>query len=389
MKKNNVSLAVIATLLFLLVACRGGTNTALTPHSTAELVESNAASALYPQIALDAHGNAIAVWIQLDGAGQNVWANRYDAGTGWGTAELIETDNAGNAFYPQIALDLNGNAIAVWFQSDGTRYNIWANRYVAGTGWGTAELIESDNAGNAFYPQIALDPNGNAISVWFQSDGTRTNIWANRYVAGTGWGTAELIETDNVGEAATPQIAFDQSGNAIAVWYQSDGTRTNIWANRYDASTGWGTAGLIETDNAGDALYPQITFDQSGNAIAVWNQSDGTRYNIWANRYVAGTGWGTAELIETDNAGNALYPQIAFDQSGTAIAVWVQSDGTTQNIWTNRYIAGTGWGTAALIETNPGYAESPQIATNTNSNAIAVWAQFDGGGYNIWAYRIE
>ncbi len=32
--------------------------------------------------------------------------------------------------------------------------------------------------------------------------------------------TAALIETD-------------ASGNALALWYQSDGTRTNIWANRY------------------------------------------------------------------------------------------------------------------------------------------------------------
>ena len=104
------------------------------------------------------------------------------------------------------------------------------------------------------------------------------------------------------------------------MWQQSDGTRYNIWANRFNG-TSWGTAELIETDNAGNAQYPQIAFDSSGNAIAVWRQSDGTRYNIWANRF-NGTSWGTAELIETDNAGNAQYPQIAFDSSGNAIAVW-------------------------------------------------------------------
>jgi hypothetical protein len=48
------------------------------------------------------------------------------------------------------------------------------------------------------------------------------------------WGTAELLETDNAGDAAFPQIAFDSSGNAIAVWDQNDGTRTNIYANRFD-----------------------------------------------------------------------------------------------------------------------------------------------------------
>lgn len=47
----------------------------------------------------------------------------------------------------------------------------------------------------------------------------------------------------------------------------------------------WGTAALAETDNAGSAVNPQIAFDASGNALAVWQQFDGTRYNIWANRY--------------------------------------------------------------------------------------------------------
>jgi hypothetical protein len=388
MKKNNVTLAVIATLLLLLAACHGGTTTTLNTHGTAERIESNAASAFQPQIAFAANGNAIAVWLQMDGMNQNVWANRYVAGTGWGTAELIETDNTRHAFNPQIASDPNGNAIAVWFQEDGTRYNIWANRYVAGTGWGTAELIETDNAGFAFHPQIAFDPGGNAIAVWYQSDGTRTNVWARRHVAGSGWGTAELIETDNAGSVSGPQISFDPNGNAIAVWNQHDGTRENIWANRYVAGTGWGTAELIETDNAGYAFNPEVAIDPNGNAVVVWNQFDGTRNNLWANRYAAGTGWGTAELIETDNAGSALYPQIAIGADGNAIAVWYQSDGTRDNVWTNRYVAGTGWGTAELIETdNADAVDLPQIAMDPLGNAIAVWAQYDGTTGNIWANR--
>ncbi len=356
---------------------------------TASLIEiDNAGSALGPQIAFDQNGNAIAVWYQSDGTRDNIWSNRYVVGAGWGTAEIIETDNAGNAYNPRIAVDPNGNAIAVWQQSDGTRNNIWANRYVVGTGWGTAALIETDNAGSASSPQIAFDRNGNAIAVWYQSNGTRDNIWANRYVVSTGWGTAGLIETDNTGDAYNPQVAFDQDGNAIAVWYQSDGRRFNILANRYVAGTGWGSAELIEIDNAGSAFNPQIVIDRNGNAMAVWYQSEGTRNNIWANRYVAGTGWGTAGLIETNNAGSASSPQIAFDPNGNAIAVWYRSDGTWDNIWANRYVAGTGWGVAGLIETDhTGSAFSPQIAIDWNGNAIAVWYQSDGTRNNIRANR--
>ena len=113
----------------------------------------------------------------------------------------------------------------------GTDYN-WSFTTEDGD-WGAAELIETDNAGNASTPQIAIDSSGNAVAVWTQWDGTRDSIWANRF-NGTSWGTAELIEADNAGNAEYPQIAFDSSGNAIAVWYQSDGNRVNIYANRFD-----------------------------------------------------------------------------------------------------------------------------------------------------------
>jgi predicted enzyme related to lactoylglutathione lyase len=200
----------------------------------------------------------------------------------WRGPTVIETDDAGDAQYPQVAMDPMGNAIAVWYQSDGTRDNIWANRF-DGSGWGSAQLIETDDAGDAQYPQVAVDPRGNAIAVWLQWDGTRFNNWANRF-DGSAWGSAQLIETDDTGRTWEPQVAMDPVGNAIAVWHQWDGTRDNIWANRFDGS-GWGSAHLIETDYAGGAWRPEVAVNPMGSVIAVWVQSDGTRINVWANRF--------------------------------------------------------------------------------------------------------
>lgn len=355
-----------------------------------ELIETgNAGTAQFPQVAADANGNALAVWRQSNGTRYNILANRYVVGTGWGTAELIETENASHAYTPQVVMDANGNGIAVWHQADGTRNNIWANRYVAGSGWGAAEKIETGSL-IAYSAQVSVDASGNAVAVWHQSDGSRNNIWSNRYEVGGSWGTAELIETDNTGSATAAQVSVDANGNALAVWYQGDGSRNNIWSNRYVAGGSWGTAELIETDNLGGADGPQVTFDANGNALAVWYQSDGSRNNIWANRYVAGTGWGTAELIETDNTGDAQNPQVSIDANGNALAIWEQSDGAVTSIWVNRYVAGTGWGTAALLETDDaGYAEKPQVSVDANGNAIAVWNQNDGARANIYSSRFE
>jgi hypothetical protein len=354
----------------------------------AELIHTNYGYVRHPQIAGDAAGNAVVVWMQDDGTRNSILSNRYVAGTGWGTDELIETEDL-DAEYPQVAVDGSGNAVAVWMQSDLIRYNIWSNRYVAGTGWSAAELIETGK-GNAEYPQVAVDGVGNAVAVWQQYDGTRNNIWSNRYVPRTGWSAAELIETNNAGSAERPQVAVDDSGKFVAVWHQSDGIQyTNIWSNRYVAGTGWETAKLVET-HEGDALNPQVAVDGVGNAVVVWQQSDGTRYNIWSNRYVVGTGWSATELVETDNSRNASTPQIAVDVSGNAVAVWHQSDGTRSNIWSNHYVVGAGWATAELIETdNAGNAEYPQVALSADGNAVAVWQQSDGILWNIWSNRYE
>jgi hypothetical protein len=183
----------------------------------------------------------------------------------------------------------------------GVLSSVFSAGAAADVGWGTAQVIETDDSASAESPQVSMDSSGNAFAVWNRGD----HIWSNRYVVGMNWGAAELIETDNLGEAGSPQVLADSSGNAIAVWSQHVGDHfslQNIWSNRYVAGTGWGTAHLIETNDSGSASNVQVSADSSGNAIAVWSQSDGDfDYSIWSNRYVVGTGWGTAQLIETED----------------------------------------------------------------------------------------
>ena len=144
------------------------------------------------------------------------------------------------------------------------------------------------------------------------------------------------IETDD-GYARAPQISVDNSGNALAIWYQSDGLLDTTRFNRYNVNdSSWGTAALIETD-AGHAYAHQITHDNSGNALAVWKEADGAIFSIRASRSSAGNdSWGASALIETD-AGDADHPQIAIDGSGNALAIWQQDDGTQYNIRANKF----------------------------------------------------
>jgi hypothetical protein len=355
-----------------------------------ELIETGTGSAFSPQVAVDASGNAIAVWEQAVGAGEeDVRANRYVAGSGWGQAQLVSNlAEVGEANDVQIAMDASGNALVVWRQSEGegVRQNLWFNRYAVSSGWGVPDLVER-SPGDTFAPQIAMNASGIAMAVWRQSeDGSDlVNVMASRYEPGSGWAVPELVELNNSGDAFDPQIALHANGNAIAVWNQFDGTRHNIWASRFTPAGQWSAPELIEFDDLDRAFDPQISMDASGNAIAVWEQSDGVRLNIWASRF-DGTRWDTAQKIETDDTDDARGPQVAMDASGNALAVWEQSDGTSDSIWAARYVAGAGWRAPELLETSDtDDTEEPQIAMNANGNAIAVWRQSAGAVGSIFA----
>jgi|GEM_PF-6480718 len=176
---------------------------------------------------------------------------------------LIETDDAGSAYYPEIGFDSQGNAMAVWSKSDGTRCNIWARRYTISTNsWERAVKIETDDAGNAYDPQIVADASGNVLVVWSQNDGHRLNIWSNRYiVSANSWTEAELIETNTSGHANNPQLAIDRSGNVVAVWTEKRGISSQYWTNRYNAAIGqWGTASMVDTSNVVSVFCPGMYF---------------------------------------------------------------------------------------------------------------------------------
>ncbi|MDX1253243.1 MAG: Ig-like domain-containing protein [Gammaproteobacteria bacterium] len=380
-----------------------------------------------PQIAMDGGGNAWVTW-QHHRADpsfpvSDIWVRRYDATADtWDNPVRMSTTNGAsgqvvvNAYTPRIAVSSGGRAVVLWRQSDGPycinptppcspqnqqgedRYNVWSiwASYYDGVTWSAAAAIEADDVKghDTDNMQLAIDGAGNAIAVWQQYDGTTGNAYANRYVAGSGWSGAQLLEAA-AGAAADPQVAMDGAGNAIAVWRQIDNVnRYSIYANRYAAGA-WGGATVVENDNAGDADAPQIAIDPAGNAIAVWRQRQVvgatafTRYTLRANHY-AGS-WGANPVqIKIDDRGDVAEPRISLNANGVAFSVWRQFDGVHWNIWASRYLAGV-WSPGALVETNDaGDAYDPSLVIDGNGGALAVWRQRDGGArWSVWSNRFE
>jgi hypothetical protein len=342
-----------------------------------------------PQLAINSSGQALAVWLQSDSTRSKIWANRYTTTEGWGVAQRIDGNIQNDARGPQVAIDPSGNGLATWQQSDDIRLSVWANRYTSDGGWETAELIETGDAGDANPAGVVVDASGNGLAAWSQSDGMTVNVWANRYTPTEGWGVAQRIDGNNPNRGSGPHLAINPNGSAVAVWGQTDDTRPHIWSNHYTPNGGWGSAGPVEDNDAGPAGGPKVATEPNGDALAVWVQDDGGEFNvIWANRYTFNSGWGAPVRIDANDPSNAGNPQVAVDPAGNALAIWSQVDSPSP-VWSNRYTPAEGWGTAETIPIDVvSLPKSPQLDIDPNGNALALWAQDGGAGVDaIWWAR--
>ncbi|HEY3421443.1 MAG TPA: hypothetical protein VGK23_12905 [Methanomassiliicoccales archaeon] len=320
------------------------------------------------QIAMDVNGEAIAVW-----GGSSIFALRFIPGAS-GTVELLEY-GSGYASKPQVAAAINGNAVVVWQQYDGAHDSIYARMYVAGV-WGPVVLLEY-GTGNAWSPQVAMDREGNAVVVWQQfDDSSHLNLYARYFSSGT-WGEVTLLEY-GTGNAWSPQVAMDDNGNAMVVWSQYDcSSHLSIYA-RYFSSGAWGAVALLEY-GTGNAWSPQVAMDGNGNAMAVWSQLDSLSHMSVYAMYFSSETWGEVMPLKT-GAGDASCAQVAMDGNGNAMVVWSQTwwptDGGQElsGIYSDRFSSGT-WGTPQLLENNSAnnYFYDPRIAMDGNGDATVVW----------------
>jgi hypothetical protein len=350
-----------------------------------QIVSEHDTDANAANVAVNVNGNAVAAWYQDGVPTRNMYKATYSPGGGWSQGTLLEYEDgiAGQTGSPDVAIGDNGNAIAVWQQHDGSNNTIRARHYIGGT-WQAPVTIS--NSGSSTYPRVAIDSSGNAIAIWQQFTGGKNSFRGARYASGS-WGTPAVLELDADAEnlATLPDLAMNAAGVAFVIWRQSDGTRYNIWANRFSGAS-WGTAVRLENVNTGDASHPGIGVDASGNAIALFPISDGTRDNLWAARYSGGS-WGSASMIESENLGSAARPVIGFDGAGNGFAVWQQSDGTRNNIWSARYASGT-WATATTIESSSHDGTFPKLVVHSSGIATAIWGS--GTPYrDIWANHYD
>ena len=326
-----------------------------------------------PQAALDPAGNAVAVWLHSDGTNVIVQAAVRPGGGAWGAPQDLSTAGQ-DALKPQVALDAAGNALAVWIRSNGTNYIVQAAARPAGGAWSAPQDLSA--AGHdADFPQVALDAAGNGLAVWEGDNGTNEIVQAAARPAGGAWSAPQDLSATGQ-NAHRPQVALDPAGNALAVWERSNGTNLIVQAAARPAGGAWSAPQDLSAAGH-DADLPQVALDAAGNGLAVWERDNGTTEIVQAAARPTGGAWSAPQDLSAGQ--NAANPQVALDADGNALAVWEHYNGTNYIVQAAARPAVSGvWQTPQDLSAAGQSAYEPEVALAAAGNALAVWIRSNG-----------
>jgi len=116
----------------------------------------------------------------------------------------------------------------------------------------------------------------------------------------------------------------------------------------------WDADRIIENNYGYNGDTPKVAIS-GDNAVAVWNQYDGSRNHVYSNYSTdGGATWSSDQPIENNSYGGN-YPQVAISFN-TVVAVWVQSDGENSRIYSNYSSdGGATWENDRIIDNGSGY----------------------------------
>jgi hypothetical protein len=289
-----------------------------------EVAEFEHGPASEPWLAVDWEGNSTVVWKQKE----VIMSSFRVFALGWGEPVPLSESQS---FTPQAAMDARGDATAVWMHYHGGHYVVEGAYRPEQGEWEEATLVSQpgEEGGN---PQVAVDGNGDSLVVWRGEDEGKEFVRAAYRPAEGSWG--EPVDVSTEGEQVQSlQAAVDPEGNAIVAWsgdFGKAGEYGIVHAAFKPVGGGWEPPVELSEDG-GNGFPSDVVFDQSGNAAIVWQRWDGVTNLVQAAYRPAGEEWeAPVDLSEEGKQGmNAVVvldaPGSSTVADGDATAVWASA----------------------------------------------------------------
>jgi len=343
---------------------------------------------LEPHVAISDQGQGLAVWRQQAHGTSVVVASAYDhQALKWRSPTAISAD--GEQWEPRVVVDAHGNAVAVWM-SGGPATSIRARRFSSrDVQW--APVVEVSTTEQVISSlEISVGANGDVIAVWEQGVVAQSIIMASRYVDATQrWSVPERLDAAVDAPAATgPQVVSLESGDTLAAWEDGSGSRHRLVMARHKGEREQWTEPQTIAAEPGRPRALAIAAACSGNSIAVWRQDGDDNSRILASHYDAATHtWtqprvlGTAVEVERESS-----PQVAIDGCGNATVIWNTSDALEARHYD---AAANEWARSSEPSTQGVVvgATEPHLGLDAQGHVFAVWQQRSSVPFEICANR--
>lgn len=337
------------------------------------------------QIAVDPLGNETAIWGRRLGHSWVVQSATRAVGGSWSAPVTLSAAGAGSAL---VAAGPEGNVTAVWLlvREEGWRSVVQSATLSAGGSW-SAPVALSPPKKAARSPQIALDPQGGATAVWEEeySGAIESSTRSSEGI----WSAPVKLSANGV-RAARPQVAVDSQGNATAVWAgrASDDRPIGIQSRRIQTATrpaGGTWSAPVSISKAGHRLVqdPQIAVSPQGEATVIWQRSNGDYLVVQgATRSTGGT-WSRPVDITTGHGRGGQHLQLVVDPWGDATAIWEGYDtrpGPHFVIQAAKHPPGGAWSRPTDISRWTQSLSEPQLAVDSQGRSTAIWVIGTKGG---------
>jgi hypothetical protein len=367
----------------------------------------------FPQLALNANGDAAFGWAGLKGR------IRLSGGS-LGPIRRIAGPIAASEY--DVGIDPNANATFIWRYQDvstigcdsGYAHCLRLRTRVLSPGGTLGTIATLTPSGfHADSPHVAVDRVGDAIFVWTRptAAGDTSCFSFNEPRSGGSCVVQTRVRSANgalsapqtlSGPGATqPQVALDSNGNATFVWTRPPTQSTADYQIETRTRSASGVLGPVQTLSApGDAAFaPQVAVNRYGGAAFVWLRYDGPRgdcgggtpsapsrcFRVQARTRSAAGALSAVQMLSSSKSVSE-YPRVGIDDNAKAVFVWRSRNLRAIRART-RSSAGVLSPTQTISDpakpsavlTGPTGGGNPlALAVNPAGTAVADWTSFDG-----------
>ena len=227
-----------------------------------------------PVVAMNAAGVGLVAWVEdLHNMGnEQVDVRTVTAAARVGDTVVPVSASFGAFANVAVAINAGGDAVVAWTHL-GNHVEAVTRQGAGGTFTSPTTL---DNGGANGAPKVAIDPNGNSIALWPTSSGA---LSVERHPAGATWSMPQPLATG--GHAFTePSLAANALGQVVVAFLDSANGPTVVSEASGTVSGGFGTSPAIKTLSADGVSHgPGVSVDDTGGAIVGWTAAKTVQFS--------------------------------------------------------------------------------------------------------------